>query len=153
MLRAGFDRTTVRPVTTLHVRRGLSRLVVVTHHTEGITPMSMIASIVTVAAALWVGFSALSILRRAAWVVEPLIAYGVPRSWWPWLGVAKAAGAVGLLVGLIVPVLGVLAAAGLVLYFTGAVITVLRARAYGHVPFPLLYLAPVVAALTLGLTR
>jgi hypothetical protein len=35
---------------------------------------------------------------------------------------------------------------GLALYFVGAVVTVLRARAYGHVVYPLLYLTPVVAA-------
>ncbi|MEV5691621.1 DoxX family protein [Micromonospora globbae] len=112
--------------------------------------MSTTATIVTIAAALWVGFSAASVFLRATWVVGPLAEYGVPRSWWPWLGVAKAAGSVGLLVGLFVPVVGVLAAVGLVLYFVGAVVTVLRARSYGHVPFPLLYLAPVVAALALG---
>jgi DoxX-like family len=111
--------------------------------------MSTTATIVTIAAALWVGFSAASVLFRAKWVVEPITSYGVPRSWWPWLGVAKAAGAVGLLVGLFVPVIGVIAGIGLVLYFIGAVITVLRARSYGHVPFPLLYLAPVVASLAL----
>ncbi|MFC3499589.1 DoxX family protein [Micromonospora krabiensis] len=112
--------------------------------------MSTTATIVTVAAALWVGFSAVSVFIRARWVVQPLAEYGVPRSWWPWLGAAKAAGSVGLLGGLVVPVIGVLAGVGLVLYFTGAVITVLRARSYGHVPFPLLYLAPVVAALALA---
>ena len=74
------------------------------------------------------GFSAASILRRASWVVEPLGEYGVPRSWWPWLAAAKAAGAVGLLAGLVVPAIGVAAGIGLVLYFTGAVLTVLRAR-------------------------
>ncbi|WP_328478611.1 DoxX family protein [Actinoplanes sp. NBC_00393] len=109
-------------------------------------------AIVTVVAALWVGFSAVSVFLRAKWVVEPLAAYGVPRSWWPWLGAAKAAGALGLLVGLAVPAVGVAAAVGLILYFIGAVVTVLRARAYGHVPFPLLYLAPVVAALLLGIS-
>ncbi|WP_246083539.1 DoxX family protein [Nonomuraea diastatica] len=41
-----------------------------------------------------------------------------PRSWWPWLGAAKAAGAAGLLVGLFVPVIGVMAAICLVAYFT-----------------------------------
>ena len=106
--------------------------------------------IVTVVAALWVGFSAVSVLTRAAWVVGPLAEYGVPRSWWPWLGAAKAAGAIGLLVGLAVPVIGVLAGIGLVLYFTGAVITIVRARAYSHIAYPLLYLAPV--ALALGLS-
>lgn len=96
-----------------------------------------------------IGFSAASVFLRARWVTEPLTSYGVPRSWWPWLGTAKAAGALGLLVGLAVPVIGVLAGVGLVLYFTGAVITVLRARSYGHVPFPLIYLAPVVGFLVL----
>ena len=113
--------------------------------------MSIAFIVVTVAAALWVGFSAVSVFTRAAWVVEPLAAYGVPTSWWTWLGVAKAAGAAGLLVGLVVPAVGVAASIGLVLYFTGAVITVLRARSYSHVPFPLLYLAPVVGAYLLGL--
>ncbi|MET9022622.1 DoxX family protein [Actinopolymorpha sp. NPDC004070] len=112
--------------------------------------MSVAHLVVTLATAVWVGFSALSVFVRAKWVVGPLAEYGVPRSWWPWLGTAKAAGSVGLVVGLFVPFVGVAAAVGLVLYFTGAVITVLRARSYAHVPFPLLYLAPVVAVLALG---
>ena len=87
---------------------------------------------------------------RATWVVQPLAAYGVPQAWWPWLATAKAAGAAGLLVGLLVPPLGVLAGFCLVLYFTGAVITVVRARWYAHIPYPLLYMAPVVGALVLG---
>ena len=109
--------------------------------------------IVTVAAGLWVGFSAVSLLRRAPWVVEPLVQYGVPRSWWNPLGLAKAAGAAGLLVGLAVPAIGVAAAIGLILYFTGAVTTVLHAKVYSHVPYPLLYLAPVVASLVLEAAR
>ncbi|MER6000120.1 DoxX family protein [Nonomuraea sp. NPDC051941] len=112
--------------------------------------MSTTATVVTVLAALWVGFSAFSLLRRAEWVVKPLTDYGVPRSWWTWLGAAKAAGSVGLLAGLFVPVVGVLAGIGLVLYFAGAVVTVLRARSYSTVVFPLLYLGPVIAALALG---
>ncbi|MCA2180529.1 DoxX family protein [Nonomuraea glycinis] len=110
----------------------------------------MVHVIVTVLAAAWVAFSAYAILTRAAWVVEPLAAYGVPSSWWPWLGAAKGAGAAGLLVGLFVPVIGTLAGIGLVLYFVGAVITVLLARSYSTVAYPLLYLVPVVAALMLG---
>ena len=53
--------------------------------------------------------SAVSVLVHAKWVVQNLTDYGVPGSWMPWLGAAKAAGAVGLLVGLFVPVIGVLA--------------------------------------------
>jgi hypothetical protein len=112
----------------------------------------MVHIIVTVLAAAWVAFSAYSILTRAAWVVDPLTSYGVPSSWWPWLGAAKAAGAAGMLVGLLVPVIGVLAGIGLILYFLGAVVTVLRARSYSTVVYPLLYLVPVVAALVLGAT-
>lgn len=56
----------------------------------------------------------------------------------------------GLLVGLFVPAVGAVAGVGLVLYFTGAVVTVVRARRYAHIPFPLLYAAPVVGALALG---
>jgi hypothetical protein len=112
--------------------------------------MSTTYVVVTVLAAAMVGFSAGSVFAHAKWVVEPLAEYGVPRGWWPWLGVAKAAGAAGLLVGLLVPVIGLLAGAGLVLYFTGAVVTVLRARWYSHVPFPLLYVAPVIGSLAIG---
>lgn len=111
--------------------------------------MSTAYVVVTLLAAAMVAFSAASVFRHAEWVVGPLADYGVPRSWWPWLGVAKAAGAAGLLVGLFVPVIGVLAGIGLVLYFSGAAITVLRARWYSHVPYPLLYMAPVVGSLAL----
>ena len=112
--------------------------------------MSTSHTIFTVVAAAMVGFSAVSVFARAKWVVEPLADYGVPRSWWPWLGSAKAAGSLGLLIGLFVPVIGLVAGIGLVLYFLGAVITVLRARSYGHVPFPLIYVAPVVVSLLIA---
>ena len=111
--------------------------------------MSVAYVVVTVLGATMVGFSAGSVFLRAKWVVQPLRDYGVPGSWWPWLGTAKAAGAAGLLVGLVVPVIGVVAAVGLVLYFTGAVITVLRAHWYSHIPYPLLYVVPVVGSLAL----
>ncbi|WP_214409872.1 DoxX family protein [Sphaerisporangium fuscum] len=112
--------------------------------------MSTAHVIITVLTAAWVGFSGFSLLRRADFVAKPLIEYGVPQSWWPWLGTAKAAGAIGLLAGLAVPPIGVAAAIGLVLYFAGAVVTVLRARSYKTVVFPLLYLAPVVVTLVLS---
>jgi hypothetical protein len=111
--------------------------------------MSTAYVVVTILAAAWVGFSAGSLFFRAKWVVEPLTDYRVPHSWWPWLATAKAAGAAGLLIGLFVPVIGVMAGIGLVLYFTGAVVTVVRARWYSHIPYPLVYLAPVVASMAL----
>jgi len=112
--------------------------------------MNLAHIIVTVAAALWVGFSAYSLLTRAAFVVDPLRHYGIPESWWTPLGLLKAAGALGLLVGLVIPWIGVAAAVGVILYFSGAVIAVLRARSYATVAYPVLYLVPTAAALVLG---
>ncbi|MFI1100691.1 DoxX family protein [Streptomyces melanogenes] len=112
--------------------------------------MSNAYVIVAVLTAAWVGFSGFSLLRRADFVTQPLVEYGVPRSWWTLLGLAKAAGAAGLLVGLAVPGIGIAAGIALVLYFLGAVVAVLRARSYKTVAFPVLYLAPVVATLILG---
>lgn len=34
--------------------------------------------------------------------------------------------------------------------YSGAVVTVARARWYAHIPFPLVYAAPVIAALALA---
>jgi hypothetical protein len=113
--------------------------------------MSTTYVVVTVVAAVMVGFSAGSAAFGAKWAVEPMKDYGVPQAWLPWLAAAKAAGAVGLLVGLAVPAIGLAAGIGLVLYFAGAVVTVVRARWYAHIPFPLVYVAPVVGALALGL--
>lgn len=88
--------------------------------------------VVTVLWAVWLAFSAGSVFLRAKWIVQALADCGVPPSWWPWLGTAKAAGAAGLLVGLFMPVIGVMAMIGLVLYFVGAVATVMRAHFYSH---------------------
>ncbi|GAB2809490.1 DoxX family protein [Actinoallomurus bryophytorum] len=112
--------------------------------------MSTAHVVVTLLAAALVGFSAVSVFAGAEWVVKPLVDYGIPGSWRVWLGTAKAAGAAGLVAGLFVPFIGVAAGIGLVLYFTGAVVTVLRARWFSHVPFPLVYVAPVIVSLALG---
>ncbi|MGW2028256.1 DoxX family protein [Streptomyces decoyicus] len=114
--------------------------------------MSTAYVVVTVLAAVMAGFSAASVFFHAKWVVQPMADYGIPRSWLPWLGSAKAAGAVGLLAGLFLPMVGVAAGIGLVLYFAGAVVAVVRARWYAHIPFPLVYAAPVIGALVLGFT-
>ncbi|RDI46379.1 DoxX family protein [Nocardia mexicana] len=113
--------------------------------------MTIAYYIVTVLAALWVAFSSYALLTRKQFVVEPLEHYGVPRSWWTPLGIAKGAGALGLVVGFVLPVIGVAAAVCLVLYFLGATATALRARSYKTVAGPLAYLVPVVATLVLQL--
>jgi hypothetical protein len=107
--------------------------------------------VLTLLAAAMAAFSAGVSFVSPAWVVRSMTAYGVPRSWWPWLGALKAAGAAGLVIGLFVPAIGVMAATGLVLYFAGALVTVIRAGKPSHVPFPLVFLAPALASLTLGL--
>jgi hypothetical protein len=73
---------------------------------------------------------------------------GVPTSWLPTLGALKALGALGLVVGFVVPAIGVAAAAGLTLFFAGAVITHLRARDYS---FGLQHVFLPLAAATLAL--
>lgn len=75
---------------------------------------------------------------------------GVPESWLTPLGALKAAGALGLLVGLGVPALGTAAAVGLVLFFVGAIIAHLRAREYTIGPAAA-FLGMAVAALGLGI--
>lgn len=109
--------------------------------------------IVAVVAALWIGFSGYSLFAKQQFVVEPLQQYGVPQSWWNWLALAKSAGALGLVAGLFIPAIGVAAAVGLILYFLGAAATTVRAHSYKTTVFPLLYLAPAAATLTLQLAK
>ncbi|MFI7131169.1 DoxX family protein [Nonomuraea sp. NPDC050153] len=94
---------------------------------------------------------AIADFARAKFVLNNSAEVGVPPSWLPMLGALKAAGAAGLLLGLLgVPVIGVLAAAGLVLFFVGALVAHVRAGAYRKIAFPALFLALAVGALVLG---
>jgi len=68
---------------------------------------------------------------------------GVPESWMTTLGVLKTAGALGLLVGIDVPVIGIAAAVGLIVFFVGAIITHLRGRDYSLGPAMLFLLLAV----------
>lgn len=115
--------------------------------------MNIAYHIVGVVAALWIGFSGYSLFSKKQFVVEPLVQYGVPQSWWNPLALAKSAGALGLVAGFFVPAVGVAAAVCLILYFAGAAATTVRARSYKTTPFPLLYLAPAAATLVLQLAR
>ncbi|MDO0938856.1 DoxX family protein [Streptomyces sp. DG2A-72] len=91
---------------------------------------------------------------RARFVLANSAAVGVPQSWLPWLGALKAAGAAGLLLGLLgVPGIGIAAATGLVLFFVGAVAAHVRPRVYATIVFPGGFLALAVAALVLGVAR
>jgi hypothetical protein len=115
--------------------------------------MSTAHVIVTVVAVLANAASAVADFRKSAFVLANSAAVGVPPSWLPWLAAAKAAGAAGLLVGLLgVPVIGVAAAAGLVAFFVGANVVHVRARVFRTMTFPGAYLALAVATLVLSVS-
>ncbi|MFI1659014.1 DoxX family protein [Streptomyces sp. NPDC020472] len=78
-------------------------------------------------------------------VVGSMTKVGVPEGALPWLATAKAAGALGLLAGLFVPLLGQAAAVGLVLYFAGAVISHLRVKDFELAPAAVLTLVSAAA--------
>ena len=97
---------------------------------------------------------AIADLARADFVLANSAEVGVPRSWLPMLGALKAAGAAGLLLGLLgVRVIGVAAAAGLVAFFVGAIATHLRAHVLYNIYFPGAFLAVAIASLTLRITH
>ncbi|MFE0784310.1 DoxX family protein [Streptomyces mutabilis] len=113
--------------------------------------MSTAHVIVTVVAVIANAGIALADLRRARFVLANSAEVEVPASWLPGLAALKAAGAAGLLVGLLgVRPLGVAAAAGLVLFFVGAVAAHIRARVFHNIAFPIGYLALNAAVLVLA---
>jgi hypothetical protein len=85
---------------------------------------------VTIIAATANIFSAMCDFVRYEKVSIAMAKAGVPKSWMTTLGILKAAGALGLLVGIGVPAIGTAAAIGLILFFVGAIITHLRASDY-----------------------
>src|SRR5919106_4181087 len=86
--------------------------------------------IVTVLAAAANIFSATLDFIRFKQVLINMQKAGVSESWITTLGILKAAGAAGLLIGIGVPLIGTAAATGLILFVVGAIITHLRARDY-----------------------
>ncbi|GAA3254733.1 DoxX family protein [Nonomuraea helvata] len=104
-------------------------------------------AVVTITANLGI---AVADFARAKFVLANAAEVNVPQAWLPTLGALKAAGSAGLLLGLLgVPAVGRMAAAGLVLFFVGAVVAHVRARAYGKIAFPGLFLALAIATFTL----
>jgi hypothetical protein len=103
---------------------------------------------VTILAAAANLFSAGADFVRYETVAVNMARAGVPESWMTMLGILKAAGALGLLVGFVVPPIGVAAAVGLTLFFVGAIVTHLRGHFYAFAP-PVSFLTLVMAALVL----
>lgn len=83
---------------------------------------------ITIAAAFANGYAAFLNFAGADSVRVVADRVRVSQRWMIPLGTLLAAGAIGLLIGLAVPVLGEVAAVGLILYFIGAVSAHIRAR-------------------------
>jgi hypothetical protein len=90
--------------------------------------------VVTVVTAAATAYAASVDFTRPDWLLGNMAKARVPQSWLASLGALKAAGALGLLVGIGVPPLGVAASVGLVLFFIGAITTHLRARDWNIAP-------------------
>jgi DoxX-like family len=88
---------------------------------------------------------------RSQLVIGNMATLGIPQAWLFPLGALKEAGALGLLVGIGVPLLGVAAAAGLVLFFVGAVIIHVHAGVYRSISYPGTFLLLAVGSLALRL--
>jgi DoxX-like family len=106
--------------------------------------------VVTLLAAAANIFSATLDFIRYKQVLINMAKAGVAESWITILGILKAAGAIGLLAGIGVPLIGTAAAIGLVLFFVGAIITHLRARDYSF-SLAMVFLLLAAAALVLRL--
>lgn len=105
--------------------------------------------VVTLMAIVALTFSAAADFVRYHQVLTNMAKAGVPESWLTNLALLKAAGAVGLLVGFVVPPIGVAAAVGVILFFIGAIITHVRARWYSF-SYPSVYLLLALGSLVLG---
>jgi hypothetical protein len=106
---------------------------------------------VTIFTAVANTYAAIVDFRRPQWVVDNITKWGGSHCRLFPLGALKAAGVLGLLVGIGVPPIGVAAAIGLVLFFVGAIAVVIRARWYSHLPWPSTYLLLAVGSLALRL--
>jgi hypothetical protein len=106
--------------------------------------------VVTLLAAAANIFSATLDFIRFKQVLINMAKANVSESWITTLGILKAAGAVGLLVGIGVPMIGIASATGLVVFFIGAIITHLRAHDYSF-GLAVVFLLLAVAALVLRL--
>ena len=113
--------------------------------------MSVAYIVATVLAAAVNIYAAINDFTRPKWLLANMNRLRVPESSLPVLGILKAAGATGLLIGIGVPMIGVAAASGLTLFFVGAVVVHLRARDYSlGKGVPVVFLASAVAALVLA---
>lgn len=90
--------------------------------------MSIALIIVATLLGLAAAGSALGKLRRVPRVVESMHSVGVSDSQMRVLAALELLGALGLVVGIWIPIIGIAAAACLTLYFLGALVAHLRAK-------------------------
>lgn len=104
----------------------------------------IVLAIMAAAANSW---AAANDFARTSMAVANAEKVGVPSSWLYPLGLLKAAGALGLLVGIAVPVVAIAAAIGLVLFFVCAVFAHLRVGWLATLAFPAGFLLMAIGAL------
>jgi DoxX-like family len=110
-----------------------------------VNTVSAAVLIVTIVANMGI---ALADFASAKFVLKNSAEVDVSTKWLPMLGALKAAGAVGLLLGLLgFRPIGIAAALGLVAFFIGAVAAHARARVFYNIAFPMVYLALAIASL------
>jgi hypothetical protein len=89
--------------------------------------------------------------RGVRFVLANMDEVGVPRSWLTPLGLLKAAGAAGLLLGLFgLRSVGIAAATGLVVFFPGALAAHVRAHVFHKIAFAGAFLEEAVASTVLA---
>ncbi|GHI01937.1 hypothetical protein AQI88_17350 [Streptomyces cellostaticus] len=116
--------------------------------------MELAYVLVTCAAVLANAGIAAADFVKAPFVLANSGAVGVPAAWLPPLALLKAAGAAGLLLGLLgLRPLGIAAGIGLVLFYIGAMAVHVRARVLHNIAFPGLFLALAAGALALAAMR
>lgn len=133
--RGGSNRWTGQTLVRPEIEQGGTGTVFVTY---------VIVTIVTIVANICV---AVTDIKHAKFVLANMDELGVSRSWLMPLGLLKAAGAAGLLVGLLgLRPLGIAAAVGLVLFFAGALTVHLRARVLHNIATPAAFFALAIAS-------
>ena len=105
-----------------------------------------LASVTAVA----LGYAGYMNFTRHEVVIEAARTVRAPRSWIYPLGTILSAGALGLLLGFVVPVIGAAAAIGVVIYFCAAIAAHLRVGDHHLLP-PAIFLALALATLALDL--
>jgi len=93
--------------------------------------------------------SAFGKLKKIPNVMEMMAHVGVKPNQIPQLAAIEIAGALGLVVGIWIPVIGALAAIGFILYFAGAVLGHVRKGDKGKDILPALFLMVVAIATTI----